>query len=171
MKGLIAGLAVLLVLGVAFFFYSSPAPPPAEMTEAEIAQIEADVGQAISARWAGFREGLLAGDIDGMMELWTQDVRLLEPGMDFNRADLLGFITDFVEGGGVGFDFQQETFDLFLHGEVAYQIGQYDEEIQFGGQERIVVQNHFFVRWEKGEDGVWRISRFHAAPREAPPEG
>jgi len=43
MKGLIAGLGVLLVLGVGFFLYSSPTAPPAEMTEAEIAQIEAEV--------------------------------------------------------------------------------------------------------------------------------
>ena len=45
MKGLIAGLGLLLVLGVGFFLYSSPTAPSAEMTEAEIAQIEADVGQ------------------------------------------------------------------------------------------------------------------------------
>ena len=41
MKGLIAGLAALLVIGVGFFLYSSPSAPPAEMTDAEIAQIEA----------------------------------------------------------------------------------------------------------------------------------
>jgi hypothetical protein len=43
MKGLIAVFAALAVLGLAFFLYRSPAGPPAEMTEAEIAQIEADV--------------------------------------------------------------------------------------------------------------------------------
>jgi len=43
MKGLIAGLAALLVLGVGFFLYSSPAAPPAEMTDAEQAQIEVEI--------------------------------------------------------------------------------------------------------------------------------
>ena len=42
MKGLITSLAVLVVLGLAFFLYSSPTAPP-EMTEAEVAQIEAEV--------------------------------------------------------------------------------------------------------------------------------
>ena len=43
MKGLIAGLAVLLVLGVGFFLYSSPTEPSVEMTEADIAQIQAEL--------------------------------------------------------------------------------------------------------------------------------
>ena len=42
MKGLIAGLAVFVVLGFAFLRYRSPTSP-AEMTEAERAQIEAGV--------------------------------------------------------------------------------------------------------------------------------
>ena len=43
MKALIAAAALLVVLGVAFLLYSSPTAPPAEMTDAEIAQIEAAV--------------------------------------------------------------------------------------------------------------------------------
>jgi hypothetical protein len=50
MKGLIAALALLVVLGVGFFLYSSPAAPPAEMTEAEVAQIEAEVS-AVGDQW------------------------------------------------------------------------------------------------------------------------
>ena len=43
MKGLIAILFALVILGLAFFLYSSPSAPPAEMTEAEIAQIQSEV--------------------------------------------------------------------------------------------------------------------------------
>jgi len=43
MKALLAVLAVLVVLGAGFLLYSSPTAPPAEMTEAEIAQIETSV--------------------------------------------------------------------------------------------------------------------------------
>ncbi len=42
MKGLITAAAVLVVLGIGFLLYSSPTAAP-EMTEAEIAQIEAEV--------------------------------------------------------------------------------------------------------------------------------
>ena len=44
MKGLIAGLIALLALGLLFFYFTSPTTAP-EMTEAETAQIEAEVMQ------------------------------------------------------------------------------------------------------------------------------
>lgn len=42
MKGLITLLAAVVVLGLAFFLYSSPSAPP-EMTDTEMAQIEVEV--------------------------------------------------------------------------------------------------------------------------------
>jgi len=42
MKALLAAIALFVVLGLGFLLYSSPPAPP-EMTEAEIAQIEAEV--------------------------------------------------------------------------------------------------------------------------------
>lgn len=50
MKGLIAVLAVFVVLGFAFLRYRSPTAPPPEMTEAERAQIEAEVME-FADRW------------------------------------------------------------------------------------------------------------------------
>jgi hypothetical protein len=44
MKAVLAVLALLVVVGLGFFLYSTPTAPP-EMTEAEIAQIETDVMQ------------------------------------------------------------------------------------------------------------------------------
>jgi hypothetical protein len=56
MKGIIALLAVLLALGVMFFFYASPTSEPAEMTKSEIAQIEAEVREAMEVGIDGWRE-------------------------------------------------------------------------------------------------------------------
>ena len=57
MKGLVAGLVALVAIGVLFFFYAFPTAPPAEMTEAEIAQLEAEVAQD-QAGGPGVRTGL-----------------------------------------------------------------------------------------------------------------
>lgn len=179
MKGLIALLALLIVAGLAFFLRSTPSGPVADMTDAEGARYEArlveemktGVRQTIEDRWAAYQDVLVAGDIGGIMDYWTADLRVLEPSMDFTKDDARSFFTAFFQGGGQAFGFQPVTFDLFVHGDVAYHVGQYDEDVQFGGQERAVIQNYFFARWEKGEDGVWRISRFVAAPREAPTVG
>ena len=55
MKGLIAGLAVLVVLGIGFLLYSSPTATP-EMTDAEVAQIEAEVMESMGTYVDGYRE-------------------------------------------------------------------------------------------------------------------
>jgi len=55
MKGLLAGLALLVALGVLFFFYASPAAPPDEMT-------------------AGEHEGIVTtimGITDDMVDVWN----------------------------------------------------------------------------------------------------
>jgi hypothetical protein len=57
MKGAITVLAALVVLGLGFFLYSSPTAPP-EMTEADIAQIEAGVMEAA----------------DGWLDAWRSEV-------------------------------------------------------------------------------------------------
>lgn len=64
MKGLIAVLFALVILGLAFFLYSSPSAPP-ETTEAEIAQIQSEVG-AVGDQWMAAVNGIdvgAAGDL------------------------------------------------------------------------------------------------------------
>lgn len=147
------------------------APPPAEMTDAERAQIEAEAKQAIVGRFAGFRDALLNGDAEGWVSFWTPDARLLEPGMDMTGDDLFDFIREFFGSGGEVFAFETESYEIFVHGDVAYQIGQYDESFQFPGTEAVEVHNHFFMKWDRQPDGEWKIDRFLAGPRDAPPEG
>ena len=68
MKGLIAGLAVLLVIGVGVFLYSSPTAPSAEMTEAERVAIVAEV----EAYLAEYEEAWEALDLDRALSLNVQ---------------------------------------------------------------------------------------------------
>ena len=171
MKGLIAGLGVLLLLGVGFFFYASRPVPSAEMAEAEIAQIEAEVVEAIAGQWAGFRETIQAGDYDAWADYWTSDTRMLQPGMDLTGTAWFDYVRDFFNGGVQFLTFDVESFDVFVHGDVAYQVGQYDETAELADGEPGEWHDYFFVRWEKGADGIWRINRFLSAPRDAPPEG
>jgi hypothetical protein len=85
MKALLAVLAVLVVLGAGFLLYSSPTAPPAEMTEAEIAQIEAEVMEHADA-WLGVFRGEI--DCDAGLDLLHPD-RLAMPyqGELLNRAE------------------------------------------------------------------------------------
>jgi hypothetical protein len=52
MKAVAAVLAALIAVAVLMYVYTSPAAPPAEMTEAEIAEVEAEVEQIMRGLYA-----------------------------------------------------------------------------------------------------------------------
>jgi len=178
MKGLIPVLALLVVLGLGFFLYRSPTAPPAEMTDAEVAEYEdqlieemkAGVQQTIENRWAAFTVALQNLDYEGWRSFWTSDARVLQPDSDLQGNALFDFATEMFSSGLEFTAFDVESFEVFVHGDVAYQIGKYDELTQMPGEEPTEYHDHFFARWEK-EDGFWKIDRFLGSPREAPPEG
>ncbi len=122
--------------------------------------------QAIRDRWDAYVRITLAKDVEGWASFWTPDARMLEPGMDLSGDDVLAFAKEFFESGGEVFSLDVESFEIFVHGDVAYQIGQYDEIFQAAGEDRMNVKNYFFARWEKQPDDVWKMSRFMAGPRE-----
>ena len=161
----------LPALAVLLLVFACQAPPPAEMTEAERAQIEAEVKQAIANRWAGFTETVLAVDYDGWASYWTPDARVLQPGMDLSGSAFFDYVRNFFAEGVQFLAFDVESFDIFVHGDAAYQIGQIDESAILSGGESAEWRDYLFVRWVKQEDGEWRISYLFAGPRDAPPEG
>lgn len=122
--------------------------------------------KAIQDRWDAYQNIALAKDVDGWASYWTSDARIFEPGMDLSGDDLFAFGRDFFESGGEIFSLDVESFEIFVHGDVAYQTGKYDESFQAAGEDRMNVKNYFFARWEKQPDDVWKMSRFMAGPRE-----
>jgi ketosteroid isomerase-like protein len=161
----------LAAVAVLFLVSACQAPPPSEMTDAEKAQIEAEAQQAINDRWDAYEAMVTEMDLDTWLSYWTADARLLEPGMNMSGSEIPAFGEEFFGSGGQVFSLDLESHEIFVHGDVAYQIGQYDEAFQLPGEERAEVQNYFFARWEKQSDGTWRIDRFLAGPRDAPAEG
>lgn len=128
---------------------------------------DAAVQQQLAERLAALRSALLAGDAEPFLAFWTSDARTLEPGVDRSGEDLRQYIRDFFATGKV-LSLDIQPYERFVHGDVAYETGQYDETAQVQGQRPMVIKNYYFVRWEKGEDGQWRFDRFVAGPRDAP---
>jgi ketosteroid isomerase-like protein len=120
--------------------------------------------QGVNDQWAGFRETLQAGDYDGWAKYWTSDTRMFQPGMDLAGTEWFDYVRGFLEGGVQFLTFDIESFDLFVHGDAAYQVGQYDQTAELADGEPGEWHEYMFVRWEKGTDGMWRISRFLSAP-------
>ena len=130
---------------------------------------EAAVHQELTERMAAARDVLLAGDAETFIAFWTSDARILEPGVDRSGEALHEYIRDFFATSRI-LSFDNQPYDRFLHGEVAYETGHYDEAVQIQEQEPMTIRNYYFLRWEKGTDGVWRFDRLVAGPREAPAE-
>jgi len=130
-----------------------------------------EVEQAIADQWAEFKAVALKGDAEGWASFWTPDAWLMEPGIDQRGQGLFDFVTEFFESGGKVFTLDFESVEIFVHGDVAYQIGRIDETFQFPGKDPGEVHNHLFSRWDKQPDGAWRIHRCLVGPRDEPEEG
>ncbi len=135
-------------------------------TESDPATDTAAVRQELTDRMAALEEALLAGDTEEVLGFWTSDAQALEPGLNLSGDQLHEFFRNFLSTDRV-VSFDIEVYDQFVHGDVAYEVGEYDETVEVAGQQQ-TVRNHYFLRWERGIDGAWRIDRFLAGPREAP---
>ncbi len=152
-RNLVSALAVGLLIGAC-----APAEEPAVDTEA--------IRQELTDRMAAYKEAVLSSDVDGSIEFWTPDARILEPGMDLSGNEVGEFMREFFGTSRV-LSFDIEAYDQFVHGDVAYEVGEYDETIEVEGEQQ-TIQNYYFIRWERGTDGAWRFDRVVAGPREAP---
>lgn len=153
---------------IAFSLLASACAPADPEAAAETRTGDQDVVEELDRRWASFEETLMLGDAEAFMDYWAADLRVLEPGMDTDRAGFEEAIRDFWDGGEV-IELDLQPLERWVHGDAAYELGQYDETFRESPDgEPATIRNYYFIRWERGEDGAWRIARFLAAPREAP---
>jgi ketosteroid isomerase-like protein len=165
MKGLITVLAVLVVVGLAFFLYRTPTAPP-EMTEAERAQYEAEVREDVASRAEEYADATLSGDLDAGIDMFTSDARVYWPGVNMSRDELQAFFQEFSSTASwTECDLEEQEF--FMDGDTPYTIYQYSETYQIPEQEPVSNVYNCFTRWEM-EDGVWKIDREVCGARDVP---
>jgi hypothetical protein len=84
MKGFVTVLAILVVVGLAFFLYRTPAAPP-EMTEAETAAIQADVLVAAEAWMDSWKD--VETDCETAVDSWhPEHMAFYSGGIRVDRA-------------------------------------------------------------------------------------
>lgn len=107
----------------------------------------------ITARSAEWDAALNAKDIDAIAALYTEDARLLAPntamtvGTDGVRAEF-GAMID------AGLGVKLTSVEAIVSGDVGHHVGTY---VLSAGDETVDV-GKFVETWERGSDGVWRIS-------------
>jgi ketosteroid isomerase-like protein len=163
-------LLVLIATIVVILLVARLPPPSAEMSEAEIAQSEGEVAQAIAEQWVGVKSALEDEDYEAWASYWTEDVWILEPGMNLRGNDLRDTVREIFDSGTEILEWNVRPAETFVHGRVAYQMGEMDEALQPPGAGPTEREGYSFVRWEN-EGAVWRIDRLVVGPRDAPAEG
>lgn len=140
-------------------------PPPVETAPVD----ESAVRAALEARIDAYEEASMVGDLATMKSLWTDDVHLFEPGMNMEGAEVAAFYDEVFGGGAQVQAIEIRTADVFVHGDAAYTIGDYEETVMMAPDaEPITVHNNWFARWELGADGTWRIDRMVVGAVDAP---
>lgn len=126
-----------------------------------------DVRQELLQRIRDYEQALLDGDPMAVKGFWTEDARVLLPGLSLEGDALASFVDQFYAGGGRVLSVKFQPREVFVHGDAAYDLGRLEETARFGGHEPEAVRENYFLRWERGADGSWRIDRFLAVPVDA----
>jgi ketosteroid isomerase-like protein len=160
MKALLAGLALLVVLGLGFFLYSSPSAPT-QMTEAEIAQIEAEVMAFAEDHLATFE----ALDADRLTGYWVEGnitsvsfaERIVGP------EEMAAFYENLVGGWATndGEWLPGSVVDVISTDMALFQGTARQETTTPEGGSRLM--NLHFTHFLKKIDGTWKIQRNHVS--------
>ena len=124
----------------------------------------ADVRDELLQRIRDYQQALLNGDANAVKGFWTEDARVYLPGLSLEGDALAAFVDEFYAGGGRVLSVELQPREVFVHGEAAYELGRLEETARFRGREPETVREDYFLRWERGGDGSWRIDRFVAVP-------
>jgi ketosteroid isomerase-like protein len=121
----------------------------AEAVEAQLAQRISDYLEVLTVH----------RDADVAREYYTEDAKLVGPGMDMDRPSLVEGMRGTFEAG-VQVQVDRRTIEVFVHGDVAYEIAQAEDVfLSPDGATADTLRNNMFIRWERGEDGEWRFDR------------
>ena len=154
----------LLAVAVLMLVTACQTAPPPEMTEAEMAQIQAEV-EAVNKE---HRDAMMAGNVEWIREQFTSDAVQMGPGYRRVGAEVRDYMQRiFAEVSPTSWESQ--TIDAWVHGDAVYIIARDDVTVTLGG-EAMTVSNHILTRWVK-EDGQWKLSYVFSSPVDAPPEG
>lgn len=134
----------------------------AEMVVTPLAMNYEEAEAGIEKSWDGFMEQYIKGDAAGTANFFTANYIQSNPG----NKDLLigreGWLTaaeSFFSNTTV-VDFKRNSLSLQVHGQFAYERGEWADETIENDEESTSDQGRYSAVWRLGSDGVWRFHRF-----------
>ena len=127
------------------------------------AESDRQVISVLDARRNELERIALARDAEKFISFWASDVRVREPGTVLDGPQFAPYVRNFFSRGQVtALDIRPAK--IYVHGNVAYEFGEYDESASLDGQS-ISVKNNYAMRWRRLENGTWVIDHLVAGPR------
>ncbi|MBT8095499.1 MAG: DUF4440 domain-containing protein [Gammaproteobacteria bacterium] len=107
----------------------------------------------ITSRSDAWEAALNAKDIDTLVSLYTDDARVMPPGYPLSTGS--DAVRDAFSGMiAAGFTGTLTPVDTRVAGDIGYNVGTFELTMGDG----TVTTGKFAETWERGSDGVWRIS-------------
>ena len=137
---------------------------PVETSGSSTGTVEAELARRIS----DYIEILTVHrDADLARDYYTEDARLVGPGMDLDRQSLVEGMRGTFEAG-IQVQVNRRTLEVFVHDDVAYEVAQAEDVfLSPDGATADTLRNNMFIRWKRGEDGEWRFHRALLSPIDA----
>lgn len=131
---------IVLATGLLTLAACAPAAPPADPS-------------AITSRSDAWEEALNSKDIDTLVSMYTADARVMPPGMPLSSGTQA--VRDAFSGMiAAGFTGTLTPVETRVAGDIGYNVGTFELTMGDG----TVTTGKFTETWERGDDGVWRIS-------------
>jgi len=131
--------------------------PSMDMPGMDMSGAEAEKA-AIQAQATAFSKAYVAGDIESIMQLYTEDARIVPiNGRIISRRDVIRqFWTAAISGTAKVLSHKTETEDLIVSGDIATDIGYYTGESRLSDGKKNPFGGAYIIVWKK-VSGVWRM--------------
>lgn len=131
---------ILLAFCLPLLGACAPDVPPADPSE-------------ITSRSDAWSAALNAGDIDTLVSMYTDDARIMPPGMPATSGTK-AVREAFGSMVAAGFTGTLTPVETRIAGDIGYNVGTFELSMGDG----TVTTGKFVETWERGSDGEWRIS-------------
>lgn len=151
---------LLFVFGAWFGGCASPGEKPGGTAGGAVgaAADSAAAVRAIKAQAARLSEAYMAGDIEGVVALYTEDGIAAAYNSDFVRGkDALLDLWQLPEGRTI-LHHASMPEEIVVDGDHAWDWGYYEGEAAQDGESPGTFGGKYVIVWERGSDGVWRMA-------------
>lgn len=125
--------------------------------DVQLNQTETEIKAAIAEQAKRFSQAYVEGDIDTLVDTYTEDGIAATGGRDFiqGQSALQQFWQ--LPPGRTILRHQSESLRLKVTGDTAYDWGYYSGQAAQDGEALPPFQGKYVIIWQQGEDGQWRM--------------